>query len=111
VVDWSPVNINNFSIANRDSHELVSVPDNRVSVEWVLFFFSLIQPSIRAISYIGKLIIFNFSKVIKFIEGLLSDWNDLFYNIPKDPLGAWNSGQRALVSPSSVELQELDKLR
>lgn len=28
VVDWSPVNINNFSIANRDSHELVSVPDD-----------------------------------------------------------------------------------
>jgi hypothetical protein len=34
----------------------------------------------------------------------LSDRNDLFYNVPKDTFRAWNSSQRALVSPSSVEL-------
>ena len=44
VIDWSTVDINNLSIAYRDSHELVSIPDDRVSVEWVLFFLGLVQP-------------------------------------------------------------------
>jgi hypothetical protein len=56
------------------------------------------------------LVLLNFSKVIKFIESCLSDRDHLFYNIPKDAFGAWNSGQRPLVSPSSVELQQLHKL-
>ena len=28
VIDWSTVDINNLSIAYRDSHELVSIPDD-----------------------------------------------------------------------------------
>ena len=111
VVDWSSVDVDNFSITHCNPHKLVSFPDDRVSIERVFFFFGFIQPWIRAISFIGELVIFNFSKVIKFIEGCLSDRNDLFYNIPKDSFGAWNCGQRPLVSPSSVELQQLDKLR
>lgn len=104
VIDWSTVDINNFSIAYCNSHELLSILYDWVSIEWIFFFLGFIQPRVWAISFISELGFFDFSKVIKFIESWLSDRNDLFYNVPKDTFRAWNSSQRALVSPSSVEL-------
>ena len=99
----SAVGFDNLSIAYCESHELVSVLDARVAVEWILNSFSFIQPRIWGTSLISELMFFDFSKIIKFIHRRLSDRNHLFYNIPKDSFGAWNSGQGALVSPSSVE--------
>ena len=110
VINWSSVGINNLSIAHCNPHKLVTIPDEWVSIDRVFFFLSFIQPWIWAISFVSVLILLNFSKIIEFIEGGLSDRNHLFYNIPKDSFRAWNSGQGALVSPPSVELQKLHKL-
>ena len=104
VVNWSVIDVNNLSVADSDSHELVSILDNRVTVDWVSNSLSFVQPLVLRLSFVSELVCLNFSKVVILVHGWLSDRNDLFYNIPKDSFRAWNSSQGSWVSPSSVEL-------
>ena len=53
---------------------------------------------------------FDFPEVIKFVHSRLPDRNNLFDNIPKNTLRAWDSRQRSRVSPPSIELQNLNEL-
>jgi len=109
VVNGSTVCLNYLPVADGNSHELVTVLNEGVPVDWIFSVLGFVQPSVSAISFIGILLFLYLSEVIKFIEGGLSDRNHLFYNIPKDTLRAWNSGQRALIGPSSIELEQFNE--
>jgi len=53
---------------------------------------------------------FDLSELIVFVKGGLSNWNNVINNIPKDTFWAWNSCQRSLIGPSSVEVEKLNEL-
>lgn len=69
VVNWSVVGIDNLSVADSNSHELVSILDNRVTVDWVSNSLSFVQPLILRLSFVSELMCLNFSKVVILVHG------------------------------------------
>lgn len=109
VVNRSAVALDDLSVANSDSHEFVAILHEGVSVDWVLLGLSLVQPWVFAWALVGKLGFFNLSEGVVLVHGRLSDWDDLFDDVPEDSLGARDGGQRSRVSPSSVELENFNE--
>ena len=44
MVNWSAVDVQNFSVANSDSHELLSILMARVSIKWIRLFLGFVLP-------------------------------------------------------------------
>jgi len=117
VENVSTVDVENLSVANSDSHELVTVLNNWVSIKWISLLLCLNLPvgNLLGISLqslldsVGVLILFNLTEWVELIKSLLSDWNHVLDNIPQDTLRARDGGQRSLVSPSSVEVEKFNE--
>ena len=86
MVDVSISNIEDFSIAEGDSHESFTINLLRISIKWILDLLGWILPILNwwstLINSVGDLLILNLSVWVEFIESLLSDWNNVFENIP-----------------------------
>ena len=117
VENVSTVDVENLSVANSDSHELVTVLNKWVSIKWISLLLCLNLPvgNLLGISLqslldsVGVLILFNLTEWVELIKSLLSDWNHVLDNIPQDTLRARDGGQRSLVSPSSVEVEKFNE--
>jgi len=117
--DISSILIEYLSVANSDSHELVTMSSAWVTIDWILKIFSgslpfwwLLDSTFCwvVVDSIGILMLFNLSELIEFVKCWLSNWNNFFDHVPKDSLWAWNRSQRSLVGPSSVEVKERNEL-
>ena len=55
MVNWSAIDVQNFSVANSDSHELLSILMARVSIKWIGLFLGFVLPvkDILGISFKG----------------------------------------------------------
>ena len=118
MVNISTFLIKDLSVADSDSHEFVAISDAWVSIDWVLKIFSSSLPFSVLFSgtlfwLVGNsvrvLFLFDLSELIVFIKGGLSNRNHVVNHIPKDTFWAWNSCQRSLVGPSSVEVKKLNE--
>ena len=102
-----------LSVASGDSHEGVSIFLLASLAFWdVLFqlFEELESLVVAGGNLVGKLLLFDASQTGIHIEGRLSDWNDILDDVPEDTFVAWSGGQRALVSPSLIEVDSGDEL-
>ena len=108
VVYRSSVALDHLSAADSDSHEFVAILHDGVSVDWVLLGLGLVQPWVKW-AFVGKLSFLNLSEHVVLVHGRLSNWDDLFDDVPQNSFGARDGGQRSWVSPSSVELENFDE--
>lgn len=107
VVYSSVANVLNDSVACSNSEEcffLVVCPwlhvgrlDRQLGHNFLLllFIFELIK----------ELGLLKFSVLEEQVKGRLTEWNNVLNDVPKNTFREWSSGERACVSPSSVELK------
>ena len=116
MIDISAFLIKDLSVADSDSHKFVAISDAWVTIDWVLKIFGSRLPFLIGSTFklssnsVGELMFFDLSELIIFVKGGLSNWNHVVNDIPKDTFWAWNSCQRSLVGPSSVEVKKLNEL-
>ena len=64
---------------------------------------------LHAFEAVEALSILNFLERDKFVEGLLTDRDDLLDHVPEDAFTERRSRQRALISPPFIKPELLDK--
>jgi len=112
MVNWSVVLVLDLSVANGNSHELVSV--DVVALHAVVMGGFGHGPSVD-LSLVGnelggRDLLGDLSELDELIASGLSDWDDLLNNVPHDSFGHWGGGEGTLVGESSVEVNGVDKL-
>jgi len=119
MIDISTFLIKDLSVADSDSHKFVAISHTWITIDWVLKIFGSSLPFSVLFSCtlfwlvcnsVRILCLFDLSELIVFVKGWLSNRNHMVNHIPKDTFWAWNSCQRPLVGPSSVEVKKFNEL-
>lgn len=114
MVDWSIISVLDPSVAHGHSHELVALVVLAFDHIWELLlgFLELVHlfDSDGRNDVVGTDLLGNLTEVGVLVHGMLFDWDDGFDYIPQDTLDKRSGGERALVSESSVEVDELNEL-
>ena len=91
MVDWSTIDVQDLSIANGDSHELLSISLAWISVKWISLFLGFVLPvegflgiSLKSsnFNFVGDLLIFDFPEGVELIQSLLSNWDNVLKDVP-----------------------------
>jgi len=106
VVNWSSILILDLSVANSNSHELVS--SDVLALHGVVMG-GLGQVPSGSLVFVSNEVsrgdfFLNLSEADEFIASFLPDRNHLLNHVPHDALGSRGGGQRALECEPSVEV-------
>ena len=107
-------NILNWSTADSSSEKCFLryvIPDRSTFIRFSTFSFISFLLILSRFKSIGYSILFNVFVFIEHIKSRLSNWDYLFYYIPKNSFSKWFCSQRSLICPSSIIFQIPNKFR
>lgn len=111
MMNCSIILILNRPVAKRKTEESITI----FVLEWLAVVWHVVASDHPVLFALRGVLVDNdlahdFAVFQEHVQGRLTDWNDLFDNIPEDALSEWRRRKRSLVGPPPVEVELADKL-